>query len=83
MAKAAAARKRKMMIEMSGRKKCLCDVGDLGRTRRKHHRRRTLRDVGSLGMETMRRGCKNIRTRYGGIVRGCYNSRGQFRFRKS
>jgi hypothetical protein len=43
-------------------------------------KRRSKRKV-NLGLETMKRGCRLIRTYHGGIVNGCYTSKG-FRFQK-
>ena len=47
----------------------------------KRRKKRRLSGMDDLGLETMRRGCRLIRTYNGGIVNGCYTSRG-FRFQK-
>jgi len=60
---------------------CACGMSDIGYTRkRKKRTTRRLHDIGSMGAH---RGasCRIIQTP-GGPRRGCYNAKGQFRFKK-
>ena len=52
------------------------DVGDIG-YHRKRRRTRRLSDIGAV-----RSTCKIIRIPGRGVRRGCYNAKGQFRFKK-
>ena len=79
MAKAMAARKRKMLIEMSGKRKhnCLCDIGDiadLGRVKRRLHKR-SLKGLGKVAEN-----CKIFLNKAGTRMVGCYTPKG-FRIR--
>jgi len=76
----AAKRKKSVSSARAPRRSCICtNMSDL------------LGGVGTIGVlgapkrrrSTARSGCKIIRTRKGGVRKGCYNSQGQFRFVKN
>jgi len=45
----------------------------------KHRRKR----MGDLGFDVMHSGCKIIRRKNRGMVAGCYDSKGHFKFRSA